>query len=141
MKQLDDTVLFCEIKKIKKGAWRDKIGDINNELLIFSEWCKANFLTINVQKTRCMMFGASRQRLSNEFQGVLPEMYLNGEKLTYVEQYRYLGIELDNQLKMDLHVNQIIRNCKPILYSLVKLRCYIKESTAIEIYKTYICQS
>lgn len=45
----DDTVLFCEIKK---GQWKEKIKEVNKELESFSEWCKANFLTINVQKTR-----------------------------------------------------------------------------------------
>lgn len=131
----DDTVLFCEIKK---GDGEKRIKEVNNELSIFSEWCKKFFLTINVQKTRCMMFSSSKQRINNEFHGTLPELFLNNVKLAYVEQYRYLGIELDSHLKMDSHMEKIIRRCKPMLYSLAKLRSYINESTAIEIYKTYM---
>lgn len=131
----DDTALFCEIKK---GEWKEKIREINNELQNFSEWCKANFLTINVKKTRCMMFGASKQRLNKEFHDALPALFLNGERLTYVDQYKYLGINLDKHLRMALHVDQIIKRCKPSLYSLTKLRHYLEEDVVIQIYKTYM---
>lgn len=85
-----------------------------------------------------MMFSASKQKISNKFQGKLPDLFLNKEKLMYVDHYKYLGIVLDSHLKMDLHVDLVIKRCKPMLYSLAKLRCYISESTAVEIYKTYI---
>lgn len=46
----------------------------------------------------------------------LPELLMNGTRLNYVKSYRYLGIELDNHLKMDQHLNSILNKVRPVVY-------------------------
>lgn len=66
--------------------------NVNNELDSFSHWCRANFLTVNTAKTKCMLFTTSRVRVNT-----LLTLYLNGSRLGFVSMYRYLGIDLDNE--------------------------------------------
>lgn len=59
-------------------------------------------------------------------------------KIAYVNSYRYLGVELDQYLTMEAHLNHIIRRVKPKVYQLGKLRYFISNETAVLIYKTFI---
>lgn len=53
----DDTILFCELETHDNPS--GKIRKINDELVILSNWCRANSLTINADKTKFMAFSSS----------------------------------------------------------------------------------
>lgn len=130
----DDTVLFCEIDR--DADLCTQIDKVNEELETFSHWCRANSLTVNTSKTKCMLFstkGVSKDLLYNDFR-----LDLNGERLGFVDTYRYLGVELDVKLSMDSHVDNTIKKVRPLLYTLAKLRHYVNVDTSVIMYKTYI---
>lgn len=132
----DDTIFFCDIDDTKNLA--NQIDLINGELEVLMDWCKYNRVTINVDKTKCMLFASTARKISSAFPNGLPPLYLAQTQLNYVTSYRYLGIDLDSQLTMGLHVQNVINRVKPLLYQLGKLRYFINESTALCIYKSFI---
>lgn len=70
------------------------------------------------------VFYPSQHKL-RKLEGKLPDLYLNDTKLEFVDNYRYLGIELDGCLKMEKQVEYVMSRVKPLLYSLGKLRYFI----------------
>ena len=57
------------------------------ELLAITEmYCKDNRLTINTDKTKCMIFNRTGKLLRNKF-------YLSGVELENVRSYKYLGFK------------------------------------------------
>ena len=72
----DDIVLLCE-----NG------DELNSLIKIIAEYCKLNKLTINGKKTKCLIFNKTG-RLIRE------NVYLNGNLLENVRQYKYLGFVL-----------------------------------------------
>lgn len=128
----DDTVLFKEIDV--ESDIEDQICKINKDLVMFGSWCKQNKLTINVTKSKGMLFTAPLSKYRNMDTAVLPDLLLNGTKLSYVKVYRYLGIDLDNHLKMEDHLNSIINKVRPVVYKLSKIRYIVDSDLAVRIY-------
>lgn len=112
------------------------VEQINDELSLFGEWCRANYLTVNTSKTKCMIFSVKAN--GSHMVNIEHSLRLNGEILDFVKSYRYLGVELDTKLAMEMHVNNIVNKVRPLLYTLAKLRHYTNTRTSIGMYKTYI---
>ena len=68
-------------------------------------WCRWNQLTVNTSKTKCMLFGSKR------FLDVrmLPKITLSGNIIQFVENFKYLGVILDNKLNLRLHAQNIYK--------------------------------
>lgn len=128
----DDTVLFKEINL--ESDIEDQIGKINNDLERLGLWCKRNKLTINVTKSKGMLFTAPLSNYRNMDTAVLPELLLNDTKLDYVKVYKYLGVNLDSHLKM----NSIISKTRPVVYKMSKIRYIVDSATAVRMYKTHV---
>lgn len=58
--------------------------------------------------------------------------------MSFVSSYRYLALELDRHLKMDLHLKNVIHKVRPIAYKLSKIRYLLDQKTALIICKTHI---
>ena len=73
------------------------------ELTIVSEWMKANELTLNTAKTKFVVFG-SRNKLSYTLKLSLT---INRQPVEQVNEFKYLGLILDDKLSFDQHINYI----------------------------------
>ena len=54
----------------------------------------------------------------------LPDIYFNGDKLEWVCNIKYLGVIIDNKLKLNLHINELCKKVSKFagaIYSLSKL--------------------
>jgi hypothetical protein len=115
---------------------------MQNDLNTIQDWCLANELYINEDKTKIMMF---RQKEQNKL-----NIFLHGEKceavscdktcnkLCEVSTIRYLGVEIDSRWAFDVHIDNIIkklRQCMPKLYFLKKL---LSENNKKIIYESWI---
>ena len=88
-------------------------------------------LTINTNKTKTMLFG-SRNRIKNSQK---PELYINDELLQVVPTYKYLGVNLDQTLNFNYHLESLINN---ISYMFSKIRRFLNEKCAITVYKAML---
>ena len=73
------------------------------QLTTAMRWMKANKLTVNLSKTKCMTFG-TRQTLSTL--GNL-ELWVEDTVIEHVEKYKYLGMILDPMLSFKEHVSHV----------------------------------
>ena len=124
----DDTVLLLSNKSAKSA--RDKLEEKLSQLLI---WCRQNKLTMNLTKTKCMIFGTKQKvKISN-----LKKIKLDRAELDYVNSYKYLGIRLDKSLTYIKHIQSCISNVSHKMFILSKIIPYINTKMAITIYTTH----
>ena len=125
----DDTVLLSKSKSIA-NARTDMQNDLNSIML----WCERNKLSLNVKKTKNMLFG-TRHRLKNTRCG---KISINNTDLEIVNQYKYLGIILDSHLSYAKHLNNVVRMVSHKINLLGRVRQYLNYNASILVYKTMI---
>ena len=98
-------------------------------------WCVINRLYMNMKKTKTMWIKNSK--LQNAESGDY-EITVNGSILSRVYSYLYLGVEIDDGLSYDKHLNTVVNKTTQKLYIFRRIRRYITQSTAILVYKQMI---
>ena len=107
----DDTALTFTNKN-----FNSLIQTCNIELEKFNKWSIANKLSINTDKTYCMLF------TNRQVPNLLPPIYLNNKIIKYQNTVRYLGLMLDNRLKFDIHIETISKKISKSTGIFYKLR-------------------
>ena len=108
--------------------------ELQQDLTSMNKWCSQKKLTINKRKTKIMCFGTkNRLKRINK-----PDILLNDCTLSYVDNFKYLGINLDPQLNYDLYLANVIHKVTFRSYILRKIRRYIDVSASLHIYKAMI---
>ena len=105
-----------------------------NDLVKLNRWFCMNKLTINLDKTKLMMFATKNMSKKLEFR----DINVQGKILQYVRQFNYLGVKLDTRLSFEAHANECIRLVSHKTYMLTKIRCYLDKKQALTIYKSKI---
>ena len=125
----DDTVLYSKQKSIHHAE-----AELQRDLNRLGDWCTANKIYINTEKTKVMFFG-SKQKIASLN---MPTLSINGESIQRAKTYTYLGIRLDEQLSMETHANSVIQRVSDKIYQLTKIRSFITKRAALLIYKNMI---
>lgn len=128
----DDTVFYLRAPIIVEAN-----TIMNESANKFNTWCEFNKLTVNLQKSKCILF-SSRAAHSHKAQKDLVNIRICNVKLDLVDQYKYLGVILDDRLSFIKHINYLISLISHRLYILRKIRYYIDEGTALLLFKTMI---
>ena len=81
-----------------------------------------------------MAFG-SRQKVKRAKGTVVK---LGGVELKQVLSYKYLGVILDSTLNYNLHVSQVVRTVLHKLTLLSKMKRYLRDDTALNVYKAML---
>ena len=94
----DDITLYCNINQnIGKDV-------INAELLKLWEWLGANKLSLNIAKTKYMVFPTSKRNV------IYPNLKVNNSNIERVTQFNFLGVILhshNNNNNNNNHNNNI----------------------------------
>ena len=89
---VDDTVIFAKHKdKRTAHLW------VTSDLEILFRWCNLNQLSINLTKTKMMLFG-TKNMLKKDAKG---DVYVDNTRMQYVKQINYLGIKLEDTLTFE----------------------------------------
>ena len=91
----DDTVLLSTNKDIVVCQ-----NNMQSDLAKIATLCRRNMLSLNIKKTKCMLFG-SRVRLKNTRH---PNLNINNVNIDCVHQYKYIGVILDPHLTFNKHL-------------------------------------
>ena len=81
----DDTVIYLHAKNKQHAATK-----LTEALVHVSDWLKRSYLHLNINKTVCMFF--SKKSTSAQ----QADVFIEGEKLMVVSDFKYLGIILDS---------------------------------------------
>jgi Reverse transcriptase (RNA-dependent DNA polymerase) len=123
----DDTALIASAE-----SWEETESQINFMLSVISNWMALNKLSLNYEKTVFMCFG-------NYIDSVPQKIYvkIKNKILKRVEQYKYLGIIFDFNMKWDSHVQYIISKTKYLTYVFYHLVKSLSIETLLLIYYAF----
>ena len=79
----------------------DMVGRVNNDLTLFYDWCRANKLLLNLNKTKAIMF--SSKKITEP-----PTLIVNNISIGFVSSLKYLGLTLDNKLNYFGHIDLVL---------------------------------
>ena len=96
----DDTTIYLNLEDFDPYNLE---RDINNKLEKITLWLKMNKLSLNVQKTKLMIFHR-RQKQTNEL-----NISINGTDIERVESFNFLGLHIHESLSWRTHTD-IVRN-------------------------------
>ena len=106
----NDTTLYCNLD--------DSTSDIllDNELTKITDWLSSNKLSLNVKKTKFMVFHSPQRRVN------YPTLKLNNVNIERVSQFNFLGVILASSLKWDKHVAHVFLKISKVIGVLYRLK-------------------
>jgi hypothetical protein len=122
----DDTTLL-----IRGKCWKSLVKKINSDLLLLSNYCTANSLSINVSKTKAMFFFRKTNKPQNA------NILYNGYSIEMVDSFKLLGIWLDTGLDFHIHISHIVNKLNVCLHLLWKCRAFIPYSKLILLFNAF----
>ena len=98
----DDTTLLQGHKNLKYLKW-----SMEEDLKHIIDWFRANLLTLNLDKTECILFSASTSNTQLHI-----ELELGEHKITNTTHVKFLGVWIDHKLQWNKHLNTLIMKLK-----------------------------
>ena len=94
-------------------------------------WCKANFININIGKTKFCIYGTKSRVEAIDINTIgEPE-----SEISRCHQYCYLGVKLDEYLTLKQNYNNVFKKFSYKVYQFGKIKKYINTPTRILVYK------
>ena len=110
----------------------DLVSLCNEELVKFEQWSLANRLTINANKSHCLLIS------NRQIPGNMPPILLGGEQLNMEKTVKLLGVTIDNRLKFSDHINNICSKVSKSIGVMYKLKHVVTASTLKSLYYALI---
>ena len=131
IKYADDTVIIGLLSD------RDETNDncYLDEVSKFSDWCKDNYLDLNVKKTKEMIIDFRVKK--EEMKPVL----INSQPVDVVENYKYLGTIIDNKLSGCDNAQRIYKKANQRLYFVRKLNHVNVSKTIMTLFYKSVVES
>ena len=107
---------------------------INNELKEIQKWLELNKLSLNVKKTKYMIFHNHQRDIINH----TPKLELNGEPLVRVEDFNFLGLTIDQHMTWNAHIQKISNKISRSLGVMNRLKRYLPQNILRTIYNSLI---
>ena len=124
----DDTSTFLE-----HNDPQTLINILNNELQNVSAWLIATKLSINVKKTKLMIFRPRQKSLPE-----IRPLILNNNLIEQVGDTKFLGVYIDQHLTWKTHLNYICTKISKSIGLLYKARFYLPSNSLLSLYYTLI---
>ena len=116
----DDTTLFYSSKNLQE------LSDVvNNELSKMIEWLNANRLSLNIDEANFMIFRPKGKKKS------CPTIHINGSSIQEVDDAKFLGIIIYNQLNWIEHIKCISRKIAKGTGIIIKTRKSFESETLL----------
>ena len=129
----DDTNLLSTICNFKCDTLSQSTlsNNINKEISKVSDWLAVNKLSLNVKKTKFMIFHPKQKNLSNHH---IPSIIINNQPVEKVNCFKFLGVLLDENLTWNKHVNFISNKLSRTCGIMSKIKNTLSRSTLKLIY-------
>ena len=118
----DDTTLYCNLD--------DSTSDIllNNELTKITDWLSSNKLSLNVKKTKFMVFHTPQRRVNYS------TLKLNNVNIERVSQFNFLRVILASSLKWDKHFAHVSLKISRVIGVLYRLKHIFPREVLLTLY-------
>ena len=127
IKFADDTAI--------QGLLSNSVSSYFNEIDMFVKWCKEHSLHLNVSKTKEIVIDFRKS------QHVHPNVIIDGETVEQVENYKYLGVHVNNKLDWTVHTSSVISKINQRMFFVRKLNYFKVDKTLISLFYQSVIQS
>ena len=107
------------------------VSTINAELDKVTQWIRANKLSLNLQKTKYMVF-------SNSLNTLPINIVFDNTPLENVSHTKFLGLIVDNKLSWKYHIDKICKTISRNIGIINKLKFHFPPSTLLTLYSSLI---
>ena len=130
----DDMNLLCSHKCLKKAS-----SFLNKELSSLNNWFQANKLTVNLTKTKYILFGSQRKLRNTETGGIETQLSLNnGHYIGNDSRTKFLGLVLDENLTWNPHITSVSRKIAKCIGTLYRCRRFLSLDILKNLYYSFI---
>lgn len=126
----DDSNLF---HTFPEGQKEIDMTEVNTNLQIVSDWCNANKLTINLQKTSYMLIRNQRRQIN-----VQGQLAISEAEIIEVDSSLFVGIKIDKHLTWKPHIQMVNKCIRQKVGILFRLRHFVPRNILVLLYKTFI---
>ena len=136
----DDTSLYSSLGSFNvnlNGKNYDKSTlsiKINNELSNIQQWLNINKLSLNVNKTKYMIFH-NYQRDINSY---TPDVRINNQPIERVTEFNFLGLTIDEHLNWKAHILKISNKIAKSIGIINRLKRYLPLSILRTLYNALV---
>uniref|UniRef100_A0A8C6NI69 Reverse transcriptase domain-containing protein n=1 Tax=Nothobranchius furzeri TaxID=105023 RepID=A0A8C6NI69_NOTFU len=127
-KYSDDSAVVRCIRDGQEAEYRELVER-------FVAWCGNNHLTLNVNKTKEMILDFRRNRVESNTVSIM------GEEVEVVEEYKYLGVHLDNRLDWRKNSEAVYKKGHSRLHFLRMFRSFNVCSKMLQIFYRSVVES
>lgn len=123
----DDTAII-----VNDNMWsqaQDKMNILLNKVAI---WLAFNKLSLNISKTKFMTFGNYCDSVPLEI-----NIEISNERITRAENYKYLGIYFDYNMRWCEHIEQLNNKTKYLIFTFAKLKKFMDINTLMKVYYAF----
>ena len=129
----DDTTLYSNIDSPRQNnAIQLAENKINNELAKVNEWLKINKLSLNLKKSKYMVF---KKTSTTNINVTLKIDHLVVDRVDY---FNFLGLTIDSQMTWKNHTNNISNKCVRVIGILNRIKNVIPTRIRVLLYNTHI---
>ena len=109
----------------------EAVAKINTDLQNIALWSEVNALVLNPSKSKFMILGSERRMdriVINK-----PDINILSKSVQRVREARNLGVRMDDGLRFEGHVLEIVRNCFYRLKVLYRVRDFLNEEVRVRL--------
>ena len=100
---------------------------VNMRLEIINDWCNSNKLFLNRTKSEYMV-------ITNRVINTQPDLFIGTDKLSKVENFKYLGVFIDASMKFHSHIEATKVKLSQICGAAYRLKDYMSLNAAKKVY-------
>ena len=128
----DDTTLSGILSTFISNTESDRNRSINSEIDKILDWLKVNRLSLNIQKTKMMIFHQPQKKV------IKPEIEIEGTRIECVDDFNLLGITINKNLHWKSHIDKVANKISKTIGILSKLKNVLPPSIKKTIYNSLI---
>ena len=130
----DDTSLFSSLNIADQGvSIQDVIANLNIELHKVSTWMALNKLSLNISKSKYMVFHSKYKKINDNF-----SVYIDDVRIDRVSNFDFLGVVINENLSWKPHTDKIANKVSKYMGVLCRLRRYLPPHILRSIYCSMI---
>ena len=136
----DDTTLDNPLKTFDMIGTEHKYNkatltnNLNFELKKIYDWLCVNKLSLNIGKTKFMLFHYRQRKISH----IIPDLQINDCKLKHVTDFNFLGTVFDENLNWNIHTQKIANKIARTIGLLSRLKRTLPQNTLRLIYTSLV---
>ena len=110
------------------------LNTINQELKTLYKWLTQKGLSLNTGKTKFIIKSKFNTISNTNHNGI----FINGQRIEQVDQYKYLGVKVDEYLTFSKHAEYVTYKIAKKLNLMNRMISYLSSLAKLTIYKTII---